>query len=249
MSNQSELIVLPAPSAVQQAAAERIVSIAQAQVATKHSFSIALSGGTVVRGLHRCLASEPLRSQMPWQHVYVLWGDERYVPVDDPHSNYRLAQETLLEHVPIPREQIYPVPTFYADPHEAAAVYARQVQQILAMSQGQIDVMVMGMGADGHTASLFPYHPALYLPQDMLVTVVEHAPKPPPLRISLTPTTLNRAAHVLFLVTGKDKAEMLREVLRGPYDPQRLPAQLVRPTHGTLTWFVDTAAAGEIQVP
>lgn len=74
-------------------------------------------------------------------------------------------------------------------------------------------------------------------------------PKPPPLRISLTPTTLNRAAHVLFLVTGKDKAEMLREVLRGPYDPQRLPAQLVRPTHGTLTWFVDTAAAGEIQVP
>ncbi len=248
MANQLELIVLPEPSDVQQAAAERIVSIAQDRVAMKHTFSIALSGGTMVHGLYRYLAAEPLRSQMPWQHVYVLWGDERYVPLDDPDSNYRLAWETLLEHVPIPPEQIYPVPTFYADPYEAAAVYDRQVQQVLASGQGQIDVMVMGMGADGHTASLFPYHPALNLPQDILVTAVEHAPKPPRLRISLTPTALNCAAHALFLVTGNEKAEMLREVLRGPHDPQRLPAQLVRPIHGTLTWFVDTAAGGGIQI-
>lgn len=244
MSHQPELIILPEPSDVQQAAAQRIGRIAQTRVAMNHIFSIALSGGTVVRGLYHCLAAEPLRSQMPWQQTYVLWGDERYVPVDDPASNYRLAWETLLQHVPIPPEQIYPVPTVSADPHEAAAVYARQVRQVLAMGQGQLDVVVMGMGADGHTASLFPYHPALDLPQDMLVTVVEHAPKPPPLRISLTPAALNRATYALFLVTGAEKAAMLRAVLRGPYDPQRLPAQLVQPIRGSLTWFVDTAAGG-----
>jgi len=242
MHNKPEVIILPDAAAVAQAAAERIIQLAQARVAATGSVSLALSGGSTPQALYERLGQEPLRSQMPWQHVYLIWADERYLPPDDPASNYRLVRETLLAHAPIPPEQIYPVPTAYADPLEAAALYQRQVQSLLEVGQGQLDLVLLGMGGDGHTASLFPHYPELHTPDDQLVVAVANAPKPPPQRISLTTTAINRAAHVLFLVTGAEKATMLQAVLEGPAEPERLPAQLVRPMHGTLTWIIDTAA-------
>lgn len=246
MPSEPEIIILPDTQAVQRAAAERILELARARVAAATTFSLALSGGSTPRGLYQLLAQEPFRSQMPWSHTYVLWVDERYVPPDDPDSNYRLARETLLDHVPVPPAQIFPMPTSYADPAAAAAEYARQVQTILERGQGQIDLMLMGMGPDGHTASLFPQHPGLASPADALVIAVDDSPKPPPRRLSLTAKTINGARHVLFLVTGADKAETVRAVLQGPVEPQRLPAQLIRPQNGTLTWLLDAPAGSRI---
>lgn len=241
--HQPEIVRLPDVAAVQRAAAERVVALANAQVAATGRFLIALSGGNTPRGLHTLLAQEPLRSQIPWGQVWVVWGDERYVPADHPDSSYLMARETLLEHVPIPSEQIYPVPTYYADPVESAAIYEQQIQALLAANGNQIDLVLLGMGPDGHTASLFPHHPALAAPAERLVVAIDNSPKPPPRRITLTVAALNRAAHTLVLVTGADKAETLREVLEGPADPQRLPIQLIQPPHGSVTWLVDAAAA------
>lgn len=246
MHNQPDILIFPDVPALQQAAAERVVLAAQERVAAAHMFVCGLSGGSTPRGLYQLLAQEPLRSQMPWAHTYVLWNDERYVPPDHLDSNYLLARETLLDHVPIPPEQIYPIPTYYDDPREAAAAYEQQMRRLLELSQARIDLMLMGMGPDGHTASLFPGHPELNTPDDVLVVAVENAPKPPPRRISLTAAAINTSAQVLFLVTGADKAETLQAVLHGPYEPHRLPAQLIRPSNGTTTWLVDAAAGTRV---
>lgn len=247
MKTQPEIVILPDAEAVQQATAARIVSLVQTRGTATNRFSMALSGGSTPRGLYRMLGQEPLRSQIPWQHISLLWADERYVPPDDPDSNYRLVRETLLDHVPLPPAQIYPVPTHYADPNEAAANYNRQVEAILAAGQGQLDLVLLGIGEDGHTASLFPHHPALTAPEDLLVIAVDHSPKPPPRRISLTAAAINRAAHIVFLVTGAEKATALQAILHGPAAPEQFPAQLVRPQHGTLTWMVDLAAARDLK--
>jgi 6-phosphogluconolactonase len=249
MTHKPEVIILPDAATVAQTAAGRIVQLAQARVAATGSFSLALSGGSTPRVLYEQLGQEPLRSQLPWQHIYVIWADERYLPPDDPASNYRLVRETLLDHVPVPPEQIYPVPTAYADPRAAAALYQRQVQSLLEVGQGQLDLVLLGMGDDGHTASLFPHHPELHAPADQLITAVADAPKSPPQRISLTVTAINQAAHVLFLVTGAEKATTLQAVLEGPAEPERFPAQLVRPEQGTLTWIVDAAAGQALRTP
>lgn len=244
MTNQVEYIVLPDLSAIHHAAAGRLLALANERVAATGRFVLVLSGGSTPEGLYKRLAQQPLASQMPWEHVHVLWGDERYVPHDDPESAYRMVQAALLEHVPLVPEHIYPVPTTYADPYEAARVYEAQIQTVLEANQGQFDLVLLGMGSDGHIASLFPNHPALN-ELETLTTVVENAPKPPDTRISMTASALNRASMVLFLVTGAGKAAMLQTALYGTYEPELVPAQLVRPLNGKVVWMVDDAAAGK----
>jgi 6-phosphogluconolactonase len=240
------VVTLPDADSVSQAAAERIVSLITERVAASGVCTIALAGGSTPKDLYERLAQEPFRQQIPWEHVTVVWGDERYVPYDDPESSYRMAQEALLEHVPIPKDNIIPVPTHFPTPDRAARTYHVMIEHVFEI--GGLDIVLLGMGDDGHTASLFPGHPALDAAADQFVVAVEDAPKPPPQRVSLTLSAINRAAHVIFLVTGEGKAAAVKTVLSPSQTPDQtatLPAQRVQPTNGQVWWFVD-AKAGEM---
>ncbi len=229
------------------AAATEIVEHAQAAVAARGRCSIALSGGSTPAAVYRLLGAAPLREQMPWNETYVFWGDDRAVPLDHPDSNYRMAYESLLAHVPVPTEHIQPVLVSDADLDAAAEHYARVVHGFVPGSPPRFDLVLLGMGPDGHTASLFPYSPALSC-GDALVVATPVAPLDPQVRrITFTKTLINAAAHVMVLVAGADKAPRLAEVLEGPRDPERLPIQLIAPVDGELIWMLDQAAAQELR--
>jgi 6-phosphogluconolactonase len=243
MNVRGELLILPDQVALADEAARRFVALAQAAISARGRFSVALSGGSTPRGLYQRLAQPPYHNQLDWSNVHVFWGDERYVPLDDPESSFRMAREALLTQVPIPAANIYPVPTVGGTPEAAAGAYAATITTFFDAEQPRFDLILLGMGPDGHTASLFPGAPELTTPSGDMVVVVRDAPKPPPTRLSFTLPLINAAANVLFLIAGGDKAATLREVLRGPLEPARLPAQGVRPAQGALLWLVDTAAA------
>ncbi len=238
-----EIVIAPDAIAVQMIAAEHILTLAQACVAATGRFVVALAGGSTPQGLYRRLAQAPFLSQMPWERTWAVWGDERYVPHTDPASNYRMAREALLDYVPIPEQQVAPISVSAGDLAVDAAHYARQVETLLAAGSGRFDLVLLGIGSDGHTASLFPDNPALDAPEDILAIAVEAAPKPPPQRISLTAAALNRSNQAMFLATGSDKAAAVQAILRGPFDPCQFPAQLIQPSNGALTWVLDAAAA------
>lgn len=217
-------------------AAELIVRAAQQ---TDARFSVALSGGSTPERLYALLAVPEFASQIVWSRVHIFWGDERCVPPDHPDSNYRMARETLLGRVPIPPENVHRI-VGELDPPQAAALYEQHLQTFLG-DKPRFDLILLGMGNDGHTASLFPHTPALH--EQTRWVVANHAPAQPSWRVTLTPLAINAAAQVVFLVAGSEKAETLRRVLNGPYIPDELPAQLVQPSNGELTWMVDRAAA------
>ncbi len=241
-----EILIYPTLDDLQVAAAERIVTLANAAVAERTRFLTAISGGSAPPGVFRQLTSELFRDQVSWSAWSVVLADERYVPFISDDSNYLLARTSLLDHVPIPSDQVYPMATYYPDPAVAAALYDRLLVNLLALHAGQIDLALLGMGPDGHTASLFPGHPALTASPDALALVVDQAPKPPPLRITLTAKALNTARNVIFLVAGADKAPRVRAALRENPDPQQLPACLIQPTNGSVTWMLDAAAASHL---
>lgn len=240
-----EILVYPTLDELQAAAAERMAGVLAAIVEERGRALVALSGGSGPPGVFRRLCDAPLRERVPWGQLSLIWADERLVPFDHPDSNYRLARLTLLDHVPVPSEQIYPVATYYGLAR-AAEVYDQQVAALLAAHDGRIGLALLGMGPDGHTASLFPGFPQLDAPPEALALPVDGSPKPPPARVTLSAHALNRAEHVLFLVAGADKAPKVRAALRGPYDPHSTPAQLVRPPQGQVTWMLDAAAAAEL---
>jgi 6-phosphogluconolactonase len=239
------LLVAEDPSGVAREAAGRFVSLASALIESRGRFSIGLSGGSTPRALYQLLASEPFRSAVRWQRVEVFWGDERAVPPSHPDSNFRMAQETLLDMVPIPADRIHRMPGDADDLDGGAVAYEAEIARVLGGTAGDVppafDLILLGLGTDGHTASLFPGTRALAERHRWVVT--NHVPKLGADRLTLTWPILNRAANVLFLVSGPDKAPVLREVLEGPYDPERLPAQGVRPETGAPVWILDRAAA------
>jgi 6-phosphogluconolactonase len=239
-------VVLPDPAALAEEAARRFVALASAAIETRGRFRVALSGGSTPRALHERLAQQH-RGAVDWERVEVFWGDERFVPPDDPESCYRMARETLLDHMPVPAANIYPMPTIGSTPEAAARAYAETLAAIFGAETPHFDLIFLGMGPDGHTASLFPGQPEVIAPGGALVVAVHGAPKPPPTRLTCTYKVLNAAANVLFLVAGADKAATLHAVLRGPQDVARLPAQGVRPAAGSLVWLVDAAAAKQIE--
>ncbi len=223
-------------------------------VAARGRFRVALSGGSTPKGLHRVLAGETqdasLRARVksiPWGQTEIYFGDERYVPRDHPDSNYRMAKETLLDLVPIPPDQVHPMPTFFEDPQAAADAYTQTLRHNLEPAANDfpaLDLILLGMGGDGHTASLFPGTAAVH--EDLRWVVAHFVPKLSAERITLTPPVLCAAHHVAFLVSGSDKAEVLPKVLQGPYLPDEYPSQVIEPHHGTLTWFLDRAAAADL---
>ena len=228
-----------------QQAALLIVRLASESVVTHGRFTIALSGGSTPRKSYNLLAGEPYRSQIDWALVEVFLGDERCVPADDAESNFRMAHETLLSKVPIAEKQIHRMPADQPDRQAAAQDYVIEMQRVFGTAGiPSFDLIQLGMGPEGHTASLFPHSAALREQERLVVPVT--TPKPPPDRLTFTPPLLNAAQNVLILVTGSDKADAVHKVIEGEYNPDEYPAQIVRPTHGEVIWMLDTAAASKL---
>jgi 6-phosphogluconolactonase len=240
------IAIYPDANALSQAAAQYVVQVANESIVSHGRFTIALSGGSTPRKLFALLANEPYRSQINWALVEVFWADERNVPADDPESNYHLALSTLLRDVPIPASQIHRAPAEEADREAAARKYELEIKRVFGTDGvPSFDLIQLGMGPEAHTASLFPHQPSLHETQRLIIPVT--VPKPPPPRLTFTPPLINAARHVQFLITGAEKADVLKEVLEGPYQPDEYPAQIVRPQHGEVTWMLDTTAAEKLQ--
>jgi len=226
-------------------AAQHIVRIANESIATYGRFTMALSGGTTPRKTYELLGSEPYSRQINWTLVHIFWGDERSVPPESPDSNYRMAHEILLSKIPIPAVQVHRMLANEPNRDAASQEYVEEMQRVFATDDiPSFDLIQLGMGPEGHTASLFPHQEALHEERRLVMPV--SVPKPPPDRLTFTPPLLNAARNLLFLVTGSDKADALHAVLEGPYQPDEYPAQIVRPPNGEVVWMVDTAATQNI---
>ena len=226
-------VVVPGPPELAEAAASWTAERITGAVTARRACYLALAGGETPRGCYERLARSPYRESLPWGSVFVYWSDERQVPLDDPASNYAMAKAALLDHVPIPPEQVFPL---VGDPTPAL----RRVPPDAA-GRPRFDVIHLGLGDDGHTASLFPGSPAVQ-EAHALVASVHDAPKPPPERLTLTLPVINAARAVLFMVQGASKKDALARVLRR--DPT-LPASHVQPVDGELEFLVDRAAMGQ----
>jgi 6-phosphogluconolactonase len=237
---------LPSQTALAEAAAEYFVSTATAATRAHGRFLVALAGGSTPEALYRLLASPKHRSAVDWPRIEVYFGDERCVPLDSEDSNYRKARAALLDHVPLRRDKIHPMPGFFAS-QDGALLYEATLRGTFGPDTPwpRFDLVLLGMGDDGHTVSLFPGMPALDEDGRWVVgTDVPAYVKPNVPRITLTLPVLNAAYLVLFLVTGKNKAARVRDVLSGA--DTSLPAARVRPTNGTLVWLLDEEAASEL---
>jgi 6-phosphogluconolactonase len=230
------------------AAAESFVTAATAAVHASGRFLVALSGGATPLPLYALLASDDLRSAVEWPCVHVFWVDERCVPSDHAASNYRAVRETLLDHVEVSAHNVHRI-RGEDEPIAAAAAYERELRSAFSTANGpprrsagaRFDLVLLGMGDDGHTASLFPNSPALR--ERELWVMAQQLTGAPGWRVTLTPPVIDAASEVVFVVSGTSKAETLRRVLEGPQRPDELPAQAVAPKEGQLLWLVDADAA------
>lgn len=243
-----ELHVFNSTDELFHAAAAKFVEAARSAVTARSRFTVALAGGGTPQTLYELLATEPYRSQVEWSKVEWFWGDERAVGPDDPESNYRMARLALLSQIDADASRVHRL-RGEAEPLTAAAdEYERELVRVFGTPADgpppSFDLVLLGMGGDGHTASLFPFTAALD-EQKRWVTVND-VPQLNARRLTMTYPLLNAAASVVFLVTGVGKAKVLREVLKGPHDPRRLPSQAVRPA-GSLHWYVDHPAAGQLE--
>jgi len=230
----------PDPASLARGAAEHIVTLTAATMNERGRFSIALSGGSTPKKLYELLAIPDYAQRIGWQHVHVFWGDERCVPSDHVDSCYRMAREALLDHVPLPPDNIRRIQGELL-PDEAAAKYERILHYFFDDPFPRFDLILLGMGDDGHTASLFPGTKAL---DETKRWVIENYVEAKQMwRVTLTRTAINAAANVMFLVSGDGKAERLRQVIQGDHTPYMLPSQFIKPDSGELLWFVDQAAA------
>lgn len=230
--------MLPSAAALADAAAARFVAAAGDAIASHGQFIVALAGGSTPRDTYLRLGQEDLVSKVLWSRVQILWGDERCVPPQNVESNYRMARETLLDRVPVPAANVHRIHG-EDDPGTAAAAYEATLRAL-----PRIDLVLLGLGEDGHTASLFPGGTAVH--EQTRWVVAARATAASMWRITLTPAVINAAAEVLFLVSGGAKANILRRVLEGPRRPQELPAQAIAPSKGRLRWYVDAAAAADL---
>jgi 6-phosphogluconolactonase len=246
VSASIELRRLTTPQDLFQAAAEEVIRAATSAVAERGRFTIALSGGSTPKSMYTLIAANASTS-LPWDRMFFFWGDERHVPPDDPESNYRMAKEALLSKVPVPAANIFRVLTENPDAAAAAEAYEQTLRKFFAVAPGEFphfDLILLGLGPDGHTASLFPETAALR--EKARLVVANWVEKFEASRITFTLPLLNAARCVAFLVSGMDKAAVLHEVLEGSAPAEKYPSKLVQPSEGKLIWFVDRAAASEL---
>jgi len=235
----TEIRTFPDPLALFQSAAHEFVTLAKAAIEARGRFTVALSGGSTPRNLYALLSTMP---EIPWQKIYLFFGDERDVAPDDPESNYRMVNEALLSKAPIPAENVFRVRTEVKDAEVAALEYERAIQTFFQLKPGEIprfDLIFLGMGPDGHTASLFPGSPAAS--ETHRIVFANWVEKFKTYRITFTFPVLNNAACVTFLASGPDKEPMVRQILGE--NRKDLPSAQVHPTNGRLVWLLDSAAA------
>jgi 6-phosphogluconolactonase len=244
MTGQPDIRIFEDPKSLFQGAAEEFASQATAAVRSRGRFTVALSGGSTPRSLYSLLAT---KASLPWDQIYFFFGDERHVPPDNQESNYRMARESILAKVPVPAENVFRVPAENRDANQAAESYEQNLREFFNTAPGsfpRFDLVLLGMGPDGHTASLFPGTAAL---QEKARWVVSNwVEKFKTDRLTLTLPVLNNAAVVMLLVSGQDKAGMLKEVLEGKQPGELFPSKLIKPSNGELIWMVDRAAASQL---
>lgn len=248
-SENQKIRILADAGAMSRSAAATIVDHISQSLQTRDVYSMALSGGSTPRRLYSLLANEAaLREQIPWERIHFFWGDERRVPAGHPDSNYLMAYNAMLSKVPIPSTNIHRIHAEDADADVAAADYEIEIRRFFGIEAGQIpqfNCVLLGMGADGHTASLFPATSALV--ETKRLVVANWVKKFQSHRFTLTLPVFNNAAQILFLVSGEDKADTLKAVLEGDSKTTRFPVQLIQPAHGEVTWFLDHSAASRLK--
>jgi len=225
-------------------ASKEVARIAAEAVSARGAFTIALSGGSTPKMLYALMAEHPtLRNSLPWDKMQVFFGDERHVGPGHADSNYQMASDNMLSKVPLRDSQIHRIKGEYPDTAQAAAEYEDVIRRQFHLRPGEFprfDVVLLGMGNEGHTLSLFPGTKALHETQRIVTN--NWVGKLYTERITLTAPTANAAANIMFMVTGSDKACALKAVLEGPHEPEQLPSQLIQPASGSLSWLVDAAA-------
>lgn len=241
----AEVRVFESLDELTRAAAEEVARAAASAVAERGRFTWALSGGSTPRPLYHLLASDPCRERLPWSAIHLFWGDERHVPPDHPESNFRMAREAMIDRAPVPPGNVHRVGAEDADARRAAAAYESVLRSFFGLAPGEwpaFDLLLLGLGPDGHTASLFPGSPALRERDHLVAAPWVEAQRS--FRITLTPPVLNHGRLALFLVSGEDKADALRAVIEGEREPDRYPAQAVE---GNCLWMVDRSAASRLK--
>jgi len=244
----SEIIVLEDAAALSYKAAEILVRCISEALSRKAQFSVALSGGSTPKALFSLLVEDDFfTNKIPWDKIHFFWGDERHVPPKDEQSNFRMADEIMLAKAHVRTENIHRMPTEQADAGKVAQDYEQELRQFFELAADQLPVFnfnLLGIGPDGHTASLFPKTMAVH--ENRRLVVANWVEKFQTHRITMTAPVLNNADTIVVLVSGKEKAEVLQNVLEGDHQPDLLPAQLIQPTHGRLIWLVDQAAASRL---
>jgi len=216
-----------------------IIEIAKNAVAERGWFIISLSGGDTPGQLYELLSKPPFREQLPWDKTFVFWGDERCVPRVDKQNNANMAKTLLLDHVAIPLQNIKPVPVNLV-PQKAAIVYENAIKKFFDNEPPKFDLVLLGLGDNGHTASLFPGSDVVFEHTHLVKEV--YVPEQKMYRVTMTADLINQAHNIIFLVTGCAKAEILKTVLTAPYQPKKYPAQLIKPGDGHLYWCIDKKA-------
>ena len=227
-------------------AAETIVNLAQQAVSDRGKFTIALSGGSTPKKLYELLASPAWQPKFPWAKTDFFWGDERYVSSSDPASNFHMTQQAMLSKVSVLGSHVHRVLT-EKDAPEAARLYEQEIRKVVPSGTDglpQFDLVLLGLGTNGHMASLFPYQPALR--EKSKIVIAEQIDEVKMVRLTFSAPLINAARQIVFVALGNDKATVVRDVITGVFDPERLPAQLARPTHGKLTWILDPASADKL---
>ena len=225
------------------AAADLIIQLYEQAVADKGSFTIALSGGNTPKKLYELLATPVYAKKINWKNIYLFWSDERCVPASDEENNSHMASQALLNNVPVPKENIFPVPVNF-EPAKAAARYEQMIRTFFKDKQPHFDLILLGLGEDGHTASLFPGTDILDEKKILVKQVYLKEKKM--FRVSFTLPLINDAKHILFLVTGKEKSNILKKIFTKPVKKPAYPAQLIKPVKGKLFWYLDKAAASSL---
>lgn len=240
LSPQNNIQIFQNTEALAKATADKMLGISQQAIERNGRFVIALSGGSTPERLFKLLAKPPYLNQIPWDKTFVFWGDERFVPSDDQRNNSNRAKSLLLNHVPIPAINIHPIPVDLK-PEESAKEYEKTIKKLFDKESPCFDLIFLGLGEDGHTASLFPGTDVVFENKKLVKEV--YVEEQSMYRITMTPALINQAHNIVFLVEGEKKAKILKTILTEPRQTNKFPAQIIQPEKGNLYWFLDKKAA------
>lgn len=243
MNRSNKVKVFSTIRTMNESAAKLCIDIASNSVQARGRFALCLSGGNTPKGLYTLLSMNPYRDLMPWKNTFIFWGDERCVPADDERNNAFMATEILLNKVIVPASNIFRIPTDIP-PADTASQYEDKLKHFFGKEQPCFDLILLGLGENGHTASLFPDTAVLYEKSHWVKEVFVEDQQL--YRVTMTAPLINKARHILFMITGSEKSGVLETVLTTPFLPEKYPAQLIRPEQGAVYWYADVMAASRL---